>query len=1434
MIPATSASGPARARRCLDVVARAVTTLALVAGLLATPTGIAAAAAPGQPGDPTAAPEETATPAPADSATPATTDAPQSPAPGGDESAPPDAEPEASAVPAPPAAADSDATSAPGTQSPDARAPPASSTREAFPFAPRAAIGILAAGVPEQPAPVWTETFEQGLNTTAPSSITTYATSRFTAATAWATGTNCTGVLVNYTATYPNTAFCPNQGVVSNSSLAAREVRRLADVLGQVAAGVVGGTAANAPVTGSTAATRTNHALVAYPYATVTAGTTVAQTTSGVGASATASRYYTLQLDAAGANCSTTAANNAALNAALVSGTTVLVNAFSSPVIPCTTTGSVFYASSPALPNQGSVGGVLDPAISASARAATFTGNTSVLLTPAQISAAQVRIQNATSTPAGAGFGVDNVRVLDVTPSLDWAFSPTSVTAGTPSTLTYTVTNTSELAAKADWSFSHTLPAGLAVAATQNIGGTCTQVTGTAYAVTAVAGSATVTATGGDLAAGAASCTVTVDVVAAESGSFTIAPAAITTVLVPGDAATLTVTPATRITVRKNLPARTASTDQFTLSLRSGATVLASATTTGNATGLQSDQITRFIVSPNTAYTIHETPTAGAALGYASTYECTRDGTVIAAGASRSGSITTPSDAGAEVVCTFTNALQQPQLACDSGLFYSVTTAGALLQADIVNGGQATVGTWPNATGANSLGVGAGGSLAYAVNRSTDAASVLSMLKWSTSGGFETLANTAYTTVTTTGTAIPGSIVAGAVDLTSNRYIFGKFNAGLFHLWSFTEANPAASRYAYLGSFSTGAAPNGNGDMAFDSRGNLYVLGAATVNNASSAAIFTISAETLAGAAGGTLPVSTSNTRALTGLDASPAFGSVNGIAFSPRGTIYLSSNTSAYEFDPTSWTRVAGSPRIDMAATDLATCTGPGTVSVLKNVVGRAAAADQFQVTLADPSGAVGSATTSGAATGRQSAQVGPFPVRVGTALTVSEAMATGSTSVIGAYTIRVECWSDGIRIANGTAASLNLTMPDRFGANVVCTFFNSPSPVATVTVTKRVLDPATGVSTPAAGWSLGTAATATVGSATVLPSEAPRQVTDATGTATWTVLFGGTTSRATLVISEVQQTRFTFVSGSCTVNGTTTAVSFTTAGSTVSGSLPNVAPSATIACTLVNQPLTTMTLVKNVSFGSALPAAWTLTATAPAGALAGPTGVSGTPATTSIPVSPGRVYRLSESTAAASYVQVGPWSCVDGTGAAVPVTAAGDVTPATGAALTCTVTNATAAITLLKQVVTPGPGFQPAQWTITATPGALAGATLPTQSRVGAAYDPVNGNAANRIEVRPGHPYTLSEAVTTPSRLAYQQLRLERLEGTTWVTVTGTTITAPAAGQSAVYRFVNAPVQPLVLPVTGGMGADTFLFAGGAVLALVLAAGLLHGWRRRWRWSS
>lgn len=150
-------------------------------------------------------------------------------------------------------------------------------------------------------------------------------------------------------------------------------------------------------------------------------------------------------------------------------------------------------------------------------------------------------LYNAQTSGAGNDVAFDLPQIVDVTPQLDKAFSPTVIRAGGTSTLTLTVTNTSDLMAKSDWFLTDALPANLRIAAAPSVGGTCIQRTGAAYAVTAPAGGTSISVTGGDLALGQASCTITVAVTSAVGGTYVNGPANITTNLNPPANASLEV-----------------------------------------------------------------------------------------------------------------------------------------------------------------------------------------------------------------------------------------------------------------------------------------------------------------------------------------------------------------------------------------------------------------------------------------------------------------------------------------------------------------------------------------------------------------------------------------------------------------------------------------------------------------------------------------------------------------------------------------------------------------------------------------------------------------------------------------------------------------------------------------------------------------------------
>ncbi len=172
---------------------------------------------------------------------------------------------------------------------------------------------------------------------------------------------------------------------------------------------------------------------------------------------------------------------------------------------------------------------------------------------PVRWTTSTLKMQLFNDTAAGNGSGddsaIDDFKLLDVTPALDKSFSPSTVIPGQPSTLTFTITNSSDLLPKPDWSFIDTLPAGVVVAPTPNIGGTCVNTTGTVLAVTADANTTVISVVGGDLVKDQQFCTITVDVVAtpAVAATYTNGAGASTVTtngLYPPPPATLTVIPA--------------------------------------------------------------------------------------------------------------------------------------------------------------------------------------------------------------------------------------------------------------------------------------------------------------------------------------------------------------------------------------------------------------------------------------------------------------------------------------------------------------------------------------------------------------------------------------------------------------------------------------------------------------------------------------------------------------------------------------------------------------------------------------------------------------------------------------------------------------------------------------------------------------------------
>lgn len=530
---------------------------------------------------------------------------------------------------------------------------------------------------------------------------------------------------------------------------------------------------------------------------------------------------------------------------------------------------------------------------------------------------------------------------------------------------------------------------------------------------------------------------------------------------------------------------------------------------------------------------------------------------------------------------------------------------------------------------------------------------------------------------------------------------------------------------------------------------------------------------------------------------------SITGATVAP-GAYNLSESTGPAGYEAGSWSCTGGSlsgARLTLAQGDEATCTivnrdRPATLSLVKVVdnggTGGTAVPADWTLTASGPTPVTGTGG-SAAITGRT--------VSAGT-YNLSEAL----TSPSGPSGYTASAWVCTGGTQNGAAVTIAL------GQNVTCTITNTAVP-STLTLVKIVDNGDTGAIGQPSDWTL-----------TAAPQNIPGQtaVTGAGGTPAVTnrlVRVGG------YELSEAGPLGYDASAWTCVMRP---------AGATedtplpVADALVAIGLGQAVTCTITNTATpATLTLVKEVAYGSAAPTSWNLTATAPAGRLPGPSGATGSAGATGIPVSVGAAYQLSEDAPLPAYLRDGDWVCETAEGD--PLTPVSDAVtlPRPGIDVTCTVTNTTASLVLLKHV-TDGATFAPGDFTITATPA--TGVTgLATENAPGA-ETPAAGNT---FEVRPGHVYTLTET-SASSSLAYRNTVLQVLVGTDpandahWQTVTGADISVPA-GEQRVYRFVNEPVPAVVLPLTGGLSTDAFLILGTVVLGLALIAGAWHSRRSR-----
>ena len=394
-------------------------------------------------------------------------------------------------------------------------------------------------------------------------------------------------------------------------------------------------------------------------------------------------------------------------------------------------------------------------------------------------------------------------------------------------------------------------------------------------------------------------------------------------------------------------------------------------------------------------------------------------------------------------------------LSCDGGTIYSyqrgsdsaATGSVYALNTSTVGGPTREVAATlvtkvPSGGNANALGITKGGTAMYAVNQTTSKANSAVIHGYSTS-------TQTWTTYTGNSSGAKDSFVAGAVNPATGIYYYVTYSAGSASrpgtgtVYGF-NTNTTTRITGVIATFSlptgNGTASN-NGDIAFDSAGNMYVL----ASNGSEVGI---------GVVKGPIPTTGSSSGVPltdTLLNRFADRNSYNGIAFDNSGNLYVSGIPGATsvltKLNPNTGAVIAGPTKLspnaqNFANVDLAACSLNPTLSLRKDIVARYAPGDQFTLTITGGSRDGNTATTTGDMTGVQREVAGPIIARSNTTYTLHETAASGSLLNYTTTYSCVDTANGNVQVASGTGASITLPFPGTtvVSPNVVCTFTNAP----------------------------------------------------------------------------------------------------------------------------------------------------------------------------------------------------------------------------------------------------------------------------------------------------------------------------------------------------------------------------------------------------------
>ncbi|WP_286954844.1 MULTISPECIES: prealbumin-like fold domain-containing protein [Corynebacterium] len=397
-------------------------------------------------------------------------------------------------------------------------------------------------------------------------------------------------------------------------------------------------------------------------------------------------------------------------------------------------------------------------------------------------------------------------------------------------------------------------------------------------------------------------------------------------------------------------------------------------------------------------------------------------------------------------------------LSCTPGTFYSLTSTGAVFQIE-GNSGYTPSNTgidFGDANSYNGLAIGQDGEVAYAFDRTNN--NVL-VKRWDSSGS---VSEVGQINVSSQGVS-PDSLIAGGMQpKDASKYYFGGYKAvrewvgGRWGYWKY-DVTFELYRYDadtnstdYLGSVPMqGLTQTGNGDLAFDAQGNMYIL----YNQGQGARLATVTAGDLAIAEsnpGLTIRPQDSQDLDLT-LGGTP---SLNGVAFNDQGYVYVenaSGNTAYFNLiDPSDGSsKDNGSAVLGAQGVDLASCASFPTIELKKNIDGdRAKPDDQFTLEIYKDgvTDSIAFGTTEGGETGIQDRQAGPSPAQPGATYRLIEKGVGGAK--LEDYETSFTCEEDnGIQKVNDY--EYRVTVPNN-SSPVSCIYKNKAKPVAVARIEK------------------------------------------------------------------------------------------------------------------------------------------------------------------------------------------------------------------------------------------------------------------------------------------------------------------------------------------------------------------------------------------------